>query len=650
VTAVVLLTLLQGAPVLGNGPTMNMQMPDPRRISGIPLPAPDLPVGSIRVRVVRNAITEVVPGNDVELIEASGAVRHVKADATGHAQFDGLRKDVTYKVAANIDGKRVESQAFEAPRSAGYKFMLVGAAAGAPVAAAPAAGGPPVLGTGPTMNMQMPDPRRISGIPLPAADFPVGQVVVRVVRDEITAVVPGAVVELTGPTGKQTATADQTGHARFTGLSPGQNYQLAVTVDGKRVESQRFQPPPAGGLKFMLVGAAAGGAPPAEGEGEDDDAQTAQGSSAPPLNPLRGVDARPDVSADPGTIAVRVLGVDGKPLVNQDVVLVSADRQQELTQRHLPTDSQGRARFDKVAADPKLAYMVATRIDGTPYNSKPFVMPAKPGLQVELHAESATHAADDLLLGSESHIAIEIADRELNVIEEFSLENRGAPYDPGPDGLLFPFPDGFTGAQTADGTPPNAQIVDKKGLVWRGMLPPGRTQLRFGFLLKLAKPDYVFRQPMPIAMDGTRVIVERTDQLEVDGPSVKQKDPRELSGRKFFLAGSEDRQTAGTPIELTLHNLPLPEQRGPYLALGASLAIVAGTVVAGRRSRGKPAAGAATRKLTERREKLLTELVALEESRRGGRTADAPYKAQRDELVQALERVYRELDAQEAAA
>ena len=34
---------------LGNGPTMNMPMPDPKLISGRPLPAPDLPPGTVSV-------------------------------------------------------------------------------------------------------------------------------------------------------------------------------------------------------------------------------------------------------------------------------------------------------------------------------------------------------------------------------------------------------------------------------------------------------------------------------------------------------------------------------------------------------------------------------------------------------------------------
>jgi hypothetical protein len=46
------------------------QMPDPKKISGVPLPVPDVPVGTITVRVVRGQISNILPGQTVELTGA----------------------------------------------------------------------------------------------------------------------------------------------------------------------------------------------------------------------------------------------------------------------------------------------------------------------------------------------------------------------------------------------------------------------------------------------------------------------------------------------------------------------------------------------------------------------------------------------------
>src|SRR5262245_1759223 len=126
---------------LGNGPTVNMQMPDPKQISGIPLPAPNLAPGTVSVRVVRAEITDVVTGAGVELV-GGGTTRTAKTDQTGHATFTGVSTREEYHVATTVEGKHVESRPFHGPQQGGYKFMLVLAAA-------------PQLGAGPTAAPQL---------------------------------------------------------------------------------------------------------------------------------------------------------------------------------------------------------------------------------------------------------------------------------------------------------------------------------------------------------------------------------------------------------------------------------------------------------------------------------------------------------------
>ena len=112
---------------------------------------------------------------------------------------------------------------------------------------------------------QMPDISQMSGVPLPTGDLPTGTISVRVVRGDLSNNVVGQAVELHGGGPALRAATDDTGRAQFAGVAPGTRVHAVATVDGRRLESQEFEVPAAGGIRVILVaggsGAAAGGAP-----------------------------------------------------------------------------------------------------------------------------------------------------------------------------------------------------------------------------------------------------------------------------------------------------------------------------------------------------------------------------------------------------
>jgi hypothetical protein len=99
---------------------------------------------------------------------------------------------------------------------------------------------------------QMPDPKQMSGVPLPVGDLPPGTVTVRVVRGTMTNVITGQLVEIIGPSPMRTKT-NESGRAEFTGLQPGTRVRAATTVDGEYLESQEFTIPSNGGVRIALV-------------------------------------------------------------------------------------------------------------------------------------------------------------------------------------------------------------------------------------------------------------------------------------------------------------------------------------------------------------------------------------------------------------
>ena len=98
------------------------QMPDPKQMSGMPLPVPDVPVGTVSARVIRGALTNPIAGIEVEL---QGADKKAKTDEAGRATFSGLAPGSRVKAVVVVGSERIESQEFAVPTAGGIRVMLV---------------------------------------------------------------------------------------------------------------------------------------------------------------------------------------------------------------------------------------------------------------------------------------------------------------------------------------------------------------------------------------------------------------------------------------------------------------------------------------------------------------------------------------------
>ena len=107
-----------------------VEMPDPSAIAGTPLPAPELPAGSITVRVVRERMGNNIAGQDVTLRVGTEA-RRGKTDAQGRAQFDGIAPGTMVQATTTVDGETLTSQEFAAPAKGGIRVALIAGIAAA---------------------------------------------------------------------------------------------------------------------------------------------------------------------------------------------------------------------------------------------------------------------------------------------------------------------------------------------------------------------------------------------------------------------------------------------------------------------------------------------------------------------------------------
>ncbi len=126
--AVLVLTLVSAA----------AQMPDPRQMSGIPRPDPQLQNGVVTVRVIRGSFDNPVVSLTVELAGLTPAMRGT-TDEAGRAEFKGVPAGTRVKAVATVAGERIESQEFAMPASGGIRLALVAAAPAGSPSAPPAA-------------------------------------------------------------------------------------------------------------------------------------------------------------------------------------------------------------------------------------------------------------------------------------------------------------------------------------------------------------------------------------------------------------------------------------------------------------------------------------------------------------------------------
>jgi hypothetical protein len=144
--------VLACAAFIGTTIAAQVQMPNAKEMSGKVLPVPDLPAGTVTVRVARGGPGNYLPGQTVEFT-VDGKKRTAKTDENGRVEFSSLRPGAPFKAVVTVDGERIESDD-AIVGSTGLRIMLVATdpdaakreAENAALAAGPAAKGVVVFG------------------------------------------------------------------------------------------------------------------------------------------------------------------------------------------------------------------------------------------------------------------------------------------------------------------------------------------------------------------------------------------------------------------------------------------------------------------------------------------------------------------------
>jgi hypothetical protein len=261
--------------------------------------------------------------------------------------------------------------------------------------------------------------------------------------------------------------------------------------------------------------------------------------------------------------------------------------------------------------------------------------------QEEADAAAAPPVKGTVVFGGNSRVLMQFDDDSLDVFYVLEIVNsaRSRVDIGGP--LILDLPTRATGATVMEGSSPQAAVNGTRVTV-RGPFASGMTPVQIGFNLPYRSSELTFEQAWPAALEQVTVGVEKVAGLSMTSSQLAATNEVRSQAGTVFLLGTGPGLQPGTPLAVTLSNLPARSQTARYVALGLALAIAGiGIWLAVKPHTAEADARAA---LVARRDTLLSSLAQLESKRRAGEIGPDKYAARRGRLMGELELIYGELD------
>jgi hypothetical protein len=492
----------------------------------------------------------------------------------------------------------------------------------------------------------MPDLRALSGRPLPVPELSSGTVRVRVSKQIPINFVPGVEVTaiVAAPSGearKRTAKTDAEGYATFEGLATGSTFAGEATVDGERMQTQKFPIPAQGGTRVMLIAGLPKGGPPQE-EGGGGGQGFSLGVVAGTVAPLDGT--------PPGTIELILLDIDGRPIPNIPVQLGQAKSDNSVAVLRGTADAEGIVRFRDLPTGEGTGYAAVIAHQGLRLGTEAFRLPADKGVRGQIRALGRTADPSVLRVDGRSKIIFEVGEDSVQVMQQLVLANTSDKiFTPGPEGVLVPLADGFSGARAFEGGAP-IDVKDGEGVTFKTPVPPTRgamaaSEVRVGFVVPASGSSSVdIHQPLPFGMRSPLILIPAATRLGVNGSGVRKLPDQKDSQGSVVNLYELDEIAPGGALQLTVTGLPALDRRARTVVGFLCLGLMAAAILGSRRPKEVARAAASAEKLTERREQLFADLVAVErERKREPGKSNGTLETRRKDLVGKLEGIYREL-------
>jgi hypothetical protein len=358
---------------------------------------------------------------------------------------------------------------------------------------------------------------------------------------------------------------------------------------------------------------------------------------------------RPVDDLPAGTISIRVIRGDlSNPIVNHPVELRVGD-----DARTQNTDAEGRAEFIVATTGTVRA---STVVDGERLESQAFPAPGAGAVRMLLVAsdkEAAARAAEEaknavtgpVVLGRESEFVLQPGDESVTVYYLLEIVNTAQTAVHPPQPFTFDVPRGAQGAAIIEG-PEGKAVVKGQTVLIQGPFRPGKTTVQVAYALRATTGSVEVQQRFPAELEHLAVIVRKFGDAKLTSPNISRQQEMPADGQTYIAAAGDAPIPAGQLITLNLDGLPHHSLVPRYVALSiAALIVLIGIAALRRPVEGEGDARATERKrLIARREKLLQDVVKLEQDHRRGRLDAARYGDRRQALMEALEHVYGALD------
>jgi hypothetical protein len=604
-------------------------MPDPRQMSGIPRPDPQLESGTVTVRVLRGGFDQPATDHPVTLTvrgpDGTTQTRQATTDdVKGRAVFDGMKAFVggTAVASVELDGETLDSQPIQLLGEAGSAVMLVAGAAGPSQGSAPAHGRP----GGPAVPMP--------GTAFALPDSPLGQLTIGTF--DLVAKAPiGQVqveLEIQPPQGEpqlRGGTTDAQGKLVFDGLLPpdvpaGSKLIVSATLrEGQ--EPRRSKPFEMDGSSGVAVVLAEGAE---QWAAEDAHARAQSDPHAMPQQRARLPAPRILPSLAGGTVRVRLVDANDAPVAGQEFVVVQRTAEGTGGTWRGTTGATGMGEVSGVEVRGEALYVVKLQYDGAPYQSSFFGLDKRGGVAVDLRVFEVT--SDPSVIRSALQVDItglENDHAQVVHIYEALVSGDKAFWPSG--GMKIPAMTGAKGLVVLRRAEPWLDHEEKADFVnLAGPLPPGElVNLSFGYLIE-HDGSVQFDWHTPFELIESSVLVAEGQELQAAG-ATEGEPPPQMPDKSAWLLGP---RPAGAQLQFSIGGLPttnpLFRQLALWLAVLMALAAAIGVVATPRRS--------ARDRLVRERDQLLAHLEQLGND-------GSPQR--RQQLMTTLDRVYRQLRA-----
>jgi hypothetical protein len=240
-----------------------------------------------------------------------------------------------------------------------------------------------------------------------------------------------------------------------------------------------------------------------------------------------------------------------------------------------------------------------------------------------------------------------VGDDALNVFNILQIVNTAKRPVQTDAPLVFQLPKGAQGVGMIEGSAPNGIAAGNKVTI-TGPFQPGNTMIQFAYSVPLGDETIQLAQRLPAQMTQVSVVAQKVGNMQLASPQVTQR--KEMTGGdgNVFIVGQGGLVKAGDTVTLTLSNLPSRSSWPSTVALILSAIIVAAGAWGAMRPTASPKQAARVAQLQARRDKLFSELAALEDQRRKGSVDNRAYATRREHLVTALEDLYAGLEREVA--